>query len=357
MIRSFALGVAIFLGWQMATVSAARGEVIQGMDFVARVNDHGKDGYSAIWGYTHPNGREYALLGVRTGTSIVDITDNNNIKEVAFFPSKKTNWREIKTFKNYAYVVTDRARTGIEVYDLSGLPGKATLATTLKDLMMSHTLWVDEEKALLFTMGGSGDGVVVLSLADPLHPKEISRFGTAYVHDAFFRGNLAVLSEIESQSFSLWNISDLKNPQLLKRYRDADAPWISFHNSWVTEDGKYLVTTEESENRTVKIWDIQNIDKIDKPVTEWLPPNKLAHNVQIKGNYAYFSSYGGGIRVLDLKDPVHPTEVAFWARKDGKEEGFVSVWGVYPYFKSGKIIASDIEEGLVVTQFSGAREK
>jgi len=31
--------------------------------------------YNDCWGYTAPDGREYALLGVRTGTSIVDITE------------------------------------------------------------------------------------------------------------------------------------------------------------------------------------------------------------------------------------------------------------------------------------------
>ena len=44
---------------------------------------HGGE-YSAGWGYTHPNGREYALTGTYTGTAIVDITDSANVHEVAF---------------------------------------------------------------------------------------------------------------------------------------------------------------------------------------------------------------------------------------------------------------------------------
>ena len=328
---------------------------IQGMNFIAQINDHSKDQYSAIWGYTDPTGREYALLGVRTGTSIIDITDNSNIHEVAFIKSKKTMWREMKTYSHYAYVVTDSASTGVEIIDLSNLPTSATLVSVYKDFPMSHTISIDESHKQMFLMGGSAETVVALSLEDPLHPKEISRFGSSYVHDAYFKNGRAYLSEIMSQTFSIWDLTDIKQPKFLKRVRDQNAPDISFHNSWTTEDDHYLVTTEETEDRTVKIWDISNLAAV-KVVAEWLPPNRLAHNVQIKGHYAYFSSYGGGIRILDLQDPLHPKEVAYWSRSEQIETGFVSVWGCYPFFKSGKIIGSDIENGLIVTEFLGAKE-
>ena len=343
---------SLFLALQSAV---ALGDISSEMTNIARLNEHASDKYSAIWGYTHSDGREYALLGVRTGTAIVDITNSPILKEVSFIPSSRTMWRELKTYRNYAYVVTDNANTGIEIIDLSGLPAAAVKVATFRDLPQSHTLYIDQEAAILYTMGGSGESVVALSLADPLNPVEISRFGTAYVHDAFFKNGKAYLSEITSKSFSIWDVSDIQAPKFLKRVTDRDAPSVSFHNAWLTEDNNYLVTTEETTGRTVKIWDVRDINGIHL-AAEWMAPNRLAHNIQIKGQYAYLSSYGGGVRVLDLKDPTHPVEAAFWARTDGLERGFVSVWGVYPYFKSGKLIASDIEEGLVVTEFSGAKE-
>src|SRR5262245_37034367 len=61
--------------------------------------------YSNIWGYTDPQGREYALLGTDIGLSIVNITDPRHPVEVAFVPGPgPTAWREIKTFQNVAYV-------------------------------------------------------------------------------------------------------------------------------------------------------------------------------------------------------------------------------------------------------------
>jgi choice-of-anchor B domain-containing protein len=338
----------------IALTQVAFADETMGLRHIQTVNAYESAGYSAIWGYTDPRGREYALLGVRTGTSIVDITDEANIKEVAFIPGKETDWRELKTFKNYAYVVTDNAATGIQIIDLSKLPQSAALVNTYRELPMNHTVWVDEKTETLFTMGGTGDKVVALSLADPVNPKEISRFGTVYVHDAYFRDGRAYLSEILSKSFSVWDISDIRNPKMISRVRDPQAPGVSFHNAWLTEDSNYLVTTEESSGRTVKIWDVRDPRNITK-ASEYMTSNKLAHNVQIMGNYAYLSSYGGGIIIHDISDPRNPKLAAYWHKGDGTQRGFLSVWGVYPFFASGKVIGSDIEGGLVVVEFKPTR--
>jgi hypothetical protein len=51
------------------------------------LDDYHSDGYNDCWGYVDSNGREYALLGVQSGTSIIDITDAANAYEVEFFSS------------------------------------------------------------------------------------------------------------------------------------------------------------------------------------------------------------------------------------------------------------------------------
>ncbi|MEZ4761803.1 MAG: hypothetical protein R3C26_00935 [Calditrichia bacterium] len=52
-----------------------------------QLNSYAGTGYNDCWGYIDAQGREYALLGVRSGTSIVDITDAANVAEVAFIGS------------------------------------------------------------------------------------------------------------------------------------------------------------------------------------------------------------------------------------------------------------------------------
>src|ERR1041385_2873470 len=62
--------------------------------------------YSSCWGWTSPTGHEYALLGTATGLAIIDL-DVSPIREVQFIggPPASYSYREIKTFRNYAYVV------------------------------------------------------------------------------------------------------------------------------------------------------------------------------------------------------------------------------------------------------------
>lgn len=309
-------------------------------------------GYAGLWGHTAADGKEYALLGVRSGLSIVDITQIGNPQEVAFIPNIKNSiWTEVKSFKNYAYVVKDSVDVGLQIIDLSDLPHSAKVVKTITAYPKIHTLWIDDKQELLFLNGGSGHNTKIFTLKDPANPVEISSFlNNPYVHDMFVRGNRAYLSEIMSQSFSIYDIGDILNPKLIKRVYESTAPYVSFHNSWTTDDGRYLVTTEETSNRPVRIWDIQ--DELNpKEVGRYLGPGAIAHNVRILGRYIHIAHYGGGYRVVDMSNPAVPVEVAFFNPKSTDQRGMVGVWDVYPYFASGKVIMSSIEDGLYVTEF------
>jgi hypothetical protein len=76
------------------------------MTLLKQLNQH-TGRYSAIWGYTAPNGREYAILGCNTGTAFIDVTDSANITERDFVSGVTSNWREMKTVSHYAYVVSE----------------------------------------------------------------------------------------------------------------------------------------------------------------------------------------------------------------------------------------------------------
>src|SRR5690349_25008677 len=63
--------------------------------------------YSACCRYVHSDGREYAILGTDTGTSIVNITDPTAPYEVAFIPGAPSAWREMKQYRNWVYISTE----------------------------------------------------------------------------------------------------------------------------------------------------------------------------------------------------------------------------------------------------------
>ena len=83
--------------------------------------DYGGDQLSNLTGWASGTGKEYAIVGTYNGTSIVDVTDPASPNEVQFVDGNNSIWREVRTWSNYAYVVTENGG-GLLCIDLSGLP-------------------------------------------------------------------------------------------------------------------------------------------------------------------------------------------------------------------------------------------
>ena len=79
---------------------------------------------SDIWGWRNTStGVEYALVGLNTGFSVVELSNPQNPTEVFFIPGANTTWRDIKTWENYAYV-TNEGGDGLLIVDLNDLTGQ-----------------------------------------------------------------------------------------------------------------------------------------------------------------------------------------------------------------------------------------
>ncbi|MGH1365301.1 MAG: choice-of-anchor B family protein [Calditrichia bacterium] len=303
-------------------------------------------GYNDCWGYTAPDGREYALLGVRNGTSIVDITDGPNSVEVAFIPSATSTWKDIKTYQNYAYTVTESS-TDLQVIDLSNLPTSATLANTYSTGFSTnpHNIYIDEEAGILYGAEdfNFGQSIRMFSLADPVNPAPLHSFGSD-CHDMFAQDGVLYVAEGVDGSIGIFDVSNTAVvPPLISRIPIPSPGYV--HNVWVTEDNNYMMTTEETSGKTVKMWDISdplNVALVD----DYLGPNGLAHNAHIKGDYSYLSHYGSGLRIVNIADPTNIFEEEFYQTSDA--------WGAWPFFDSGKVLISDISGGLYVTFYPGA---
>lgn len=317
--------------------------------FIANVDNYHADGYNDCWGYTAPDGREYALLGVQSGTSIIDITDTSNISEIAFIGSANSIWKDIKTYQHYAYVVTENGG-GMQIIDLSNLPASANIAATYTGFQTSHNLWIDSTNAMLYAEGSFSEPVRALSLADPLNPVELSTFGIE-CHDMYARDNICYVAEGNSGSIGVYDLNDPANPTLIRRHYVPNAGYV--HNVWLSDDGNFLISTEETSGKSIKYWDISN------PIiwtirSEYLGPDGLAHNAHIKGQYAYVSHYGDGLEILDLSDPDNMSRYANYDTWPGTGGGYDGAWGAYPFFESGKQLISDISTGLYIVQFQPA---
>ncbi|MCB0295079.1 MAG: choice-of-anchor B family protein, partial [Calditrichaeota bacterium] len=158
---------------------------------LVNVNQYGSTGYNDCWGYT-ANGREYALLGVLNGTSVIDITDTDNPVEIGFIPSTTSTWKDIKTYQHYAYVVNESGG-GMQILDLSDLPNSVSLATTYNGFSTSHNIYIDVTTGILLSEGSAGQSVRTISLANPLSPVQLSSFGIE-CHDIYLQDNIAYVS-------------------------------------------------------------------------------------------------------------------------------------------------------------------
>ena len=309
-------------------------------------NERSSAKYNDIWGYTDPDGREYALLGVRNGTSIILLDDEDPPREVSFIPSATSLWKDIKTYKHYAYTVNESGG-GLQIIDLSNLPDSAELVKNYTGFETSHNIFVDEANHRIYAEGNHAVPVRILSLEDPVNPRQIGSFGVE-CHDIYVRDNIAYISEGGHGTIGIFDTFNPQNVEVIKRFQIPNAGYV--HNAWLSDDGNHLMTTEETTGKTVKYWDIFDLNNITQ-VGEYLGPNRLAHNAHIKGNYAYISHYGGGLRILDIRQPANLLEVAYYMEQSEPKRGFVDDWGTYPFLDSDKILISDIDSGLYVVEF------
>jgi hypothetical protein len=67
----------------------------------------------------------------------------------------------------------------------------------------------------------------------------------------------------------------------------------------------------------------------------------------VHGGFSYQANYRYGLHVLDVKDPVNPREVGHFDTAPFIEgPGFSGAWSTYPFFKSGTVVVTSLQEGV-----------
>lgn len=323
------------------------------VQFIGQLRTRGTNNYSNCWGYNAPNGHEYAIIGCNGGTQIVDIT-SDTLKEVAFITGPASGWREMKVYQKYAYVVTEGTGAGLQIIDLDSLKLVNTINTT--QVPSGHTISI--EGKYLYINGGryKAGGVVVLDLNDPVNPKFVGEYQTQYVHDCVIKNDTIYAAAIYGQGLDIIDAKDKANP---KRVSITNYPYSGTHNTDVTDDKRFVFTTDEingnpnNNGNLLRIWDRSDITNLKMVGTYVARPYTIVHNIHLKGRYGYLAHYSEGVRILDLKYPEIPVEVAYYDSYVGSVNNYVGAWGTFPYFNSNKVIISDISGGLFVFRFAG----
>ncbi|PWH86916.1 choice-of-anchor B family protein [Brumimicrobium oceani] len=306
-----------------------------------------------VWGYTDEFGNEYALVGAEKGVSVVDISDPQNPVEVYWHTGMTSVWRDIKTFGDYAYVTTE-ADDGLLIIDLSPLPNSPITNTNnyfnISNYWSSaHNLYIDENGvAYIFGSNRGNGGAIMLDVfTNPMQPMELGTYDNWYIHDGVVVNDVLYAAHINDGFFTIVDVSDKQNPVILG---SQVTPSSFAHNIWPSDDQNYVFTTDELSRSFIAAYDVSdpsNIFEVDR-VQSSPGSGVVPHNAHVNGDFLITSYYADGVVVHDISEPSNLVEVARYDTYPGTANFTIGNWGAFPYFASGTIIATDIENGLFI---------
>ena len=310
-----------------------------------------------IWGWADSIGNEFALVGLRNGVSCVNVTNPSTPFEEFYIADIYSVWRDIKTYGNYAYVTTE-SDAGLLIIDLTDMTGATfwhvtdfinpTTGTTLH-WEAAHDLFIDEN-GIAYIFGASNpagipapaNGAIFLDVAtNPTYPTHLGQWNGQYIHDAMVRGDTMYAGCIYAGKVYIVDVSDKTNPIVLG---SKSTPNTFTHNSWVSDDGDFVFTTDEQSDAYLTAYDISDLNNIQEVDRIQSNPgsNSIPHNTFVDGNFLITSYYRDGTVVHDITHPNYMIEVGNYDSYFGSGNGFDGCWGTYPYLPSGNIISSDI---------------
>lgn len=313
-----------------------------GVTLLSRVDSYSS--YAGIWGYTAPDGREYALIGTSTGTAIYNCTNPTAPYLTAFISGPSSGWREVRTWDRYAYVVTEGGG-GVQIVSLVD-PDRPALVKTWGTSLWgnAHTISMDMDEGMAY-VNGTNAGMRVLDLADPVNPVLVATYTSRYVHDCHVQHGRGNLAEIYDGRFRIVSVTSLPSFPTLD---SVVTPGAFTHNVWANAIDSLAVTTDENSGGKIALYDITDPYDI-RFISGWTNnANSTVHNAYIRGNWVFASWYTQGFVCVDVSDPANPQFVGSYDTTSSTGKGYNGAWGCYPFTPSRTVYVSDMANGLYV---------
>jgi choice-of-anchor B domain-containing protein len=334
-----------------------------------------------IWGWTDPQtGRAYALMGKTSGMAIVDITVPDSPVYLGDLPSHQPAetifnvWRDVKVYKDHAFVVAEEPLHGLQVFDLTRLRDVTESRTWTEDAHYplfggAHNVAINEETGFAYAVGSNtcSGGPHMVDIRDPKNPSFAGCVAEdGYTHDTqcvVYRGpdtrftGREICFSSNEDTLTIVDVTDKASPVQLSRTPYDGAAYT--HQGWLTEDqrhfllGDELDEVEQGVNTTTYIFDVSSLTAPVVRGAHRASTEAIDHNLYVKGSRVYQANYRAGLRILDLSRVASGKlrEVAFFDiyPADNRAE-FNGAWSNYPFFGSGVVVVSGIEQGLFVLQ-------
>ena len=355
-----------------------------GYDLLAHLDLSKFDSYQGndSWGWTDPSTqKEYVLMGLDNGTGFVDISDPVNpiLLGKLSTATESSIWRDIKVYKNYAYVVSEATDHGIQVFDLTRLrgveaPQSFTADQILRIVPTAHNIVINPESGFAYLVGTSRNnvfngGVYFLDLNNTESYRFVGGYGRGgYSHDAQvvnyygpdleYTGKEIFLGSNESK-LVIVDVTDKQNPFTISEVSYPNSAYT--HQGWFDQDQRFFILGDELDESSIGgktrtlVFDLKDLDNPLLYHIYFGTTNAIDHNGYVKGDLFYLANYTAGIRVIDISDLENKniSEIGFFDTFPNQNSTtFDGAWNVYPFFESGVIAISDINGGLFLIKKS-----
>jgi len=313
--------------------------------------------YNEIWGVVQ-DGREYAIIGSTNGTHIFDVTENENISQVAFVEGKAQGTaiihRDYHDYNGYLYAVADEGQSSLQVIDMSGLPESVEVVYDSDEhFTRAHNIFIDTSSAILYTISQKDPAVMVglYSLEDPASPTYLNDMGNGESHDAGIFDGIMYLNK-GSEGLVIYDVSDPMDIISVGSLTNYEAFGQGYnHSGWISPDAKTYAMCDETKGVAVKLVDVEDFNDVEVITTleRVDDAQSMPHNAMFRGDYLLVSYYHDGLVIYDASDPSNPEKVASYDTfTPDTYASFQGAWGIYSALPSGKILVSDMQTGLYV---------
>jgi len=331
-----------------------------------------------LWGWTDSgSGREFALIGMVNGLSFVEVTNPTAPVYLGRLPPHTANstWRDVDVYANHAFVGSEASGHGMQVFALSQLltvtnpPVVFSETAHYNGFGNSHTITINYTTGFAFAVGTGtcSGGLHMVNIQNPTSPTNAGCYsGDGYTHETqcvIYTGpdtqhqgkEICMASNVDT--ITIVDVTNKGAPVMISKTGYAGSGYT--HQGWLTADQTYFLLDDELDeqnfghNTRTRVWNVSNLDA---PVIIGIfdgPTTAIDHNLYIKGNFSYHATYRAGLRILDITNVASGSlsEVAYFdVYPSSNSASFNGAWGNYPYFPSGVVIVSGIEQGLFVLQ-------
>lgn len=327
--------------------------------------------WSDLIGWTDSStGKEFVIMGSIDSIYFFDVSNPSSIKkcDVRWGRNRVIN-RDFEVYSHYVYCVSDNGPGGaLQIFDLQYLPDSVHLVREDSAISSNtHSIFIDSNSKRLYLNitkpygPGPKIGMQIVSLENPEQPILIGQLTDSAkvcdrVHEAYYRNDTAYCS----CEYNGLQIFDVRNPQQSKHIGGISPPYPFNgynHTGWLNDEGSMLVFTDELPyGLPIKLYDVSNKKAPDYKTSFNSHAGATPHNVIWIGNKLWTSAYEDGMVLWDMSNPENPVIQGFYdtypQNQEGVYQGLTGCWGVYPFFASGYIAASDMHNGLFLLKYN-----